>query len=64
MMNNQNESAYIDYDIKQEIYKEKCLNDYIREDIRQEEDSIPVQVGTIHQVETFHYFLISDLYKR
>ena len=33
-MNNQNESAYIDYDIKQEIYKEKCLNDYFREDIR------------------------------
>lgn len=33
-LNNQTESAYIDYDIQQEIYKEKCLNDYLREDIR------------------------------
>ena len=41
-LNNQTESAYIDYDIQQEIYKEKCLNDYLREDIRYEEESIPV----------------------
>ena len=40
------------------------MNEYKREDISQEEQDQTISPGSIHQIETFHKWLMSDIFKR
>lgn len=52
-------------DIKKEIYKHNGTNDHLREDLQPlEEQEQLIEPGTISQIETFHKWLMSDLFKR
>ena len=51
-------------DINDEIYKQNVVNDFERKDIKLDEEDQIVEAGTIDQIEIFHKYLMSDLYKR
>lgn len=51
-------------DLDSEIYKQLGVNTYERSDLKFDESDQIVEPGTIHQIETFHQWLISDVYKR
>lgn len=40
------------------------VNDFDKEDIKLDEEDQIIEAGTINQIETFHKYLMSDLYKR
>lgn len=54
----------ISIDVDKEIYKQNGVNEYRREDISSEETDQTVEPGTINQIETFHKWLMSDIFKR
>ena len=54
----------ISVDINKEIYKQNGINEYERADISMEEDDHLIEPGTINQIEIFHKYLMSDLFKR
>lgn len=54
----------ISVDIDKEIYKQNGINEYERADISMEEDDHLIEPGTINQIEIFHKYLMSDLFKR
>lgn len=54
----------IKIDIKSEIYKQNGVNEFKRKDLNYEEKDQFVEPGTIRQIQVFHQWLISDIYKR
>ena len=57
-----NSKVYID--VESEIYKQNGVNEYKREDILLEEQDQTISPGSINQIETFHKWLMSDIFKR
>jgi len=55
----------IQINIDSEIYKHNGTNDHDREDLQPlEEEEQVISAGTISQIEIFHRWLMSDLFKR
>jgi len=57
-------SGEISFGHDEEIYKQNGVNNYSRTDLKYEEDDQLVLPGTINQIEIFHKWIISDLFKR
>lgn len=51
-------------DLDSEIYKQTVVNDYRRSDIANDLVDNQVSPGTVHQIQVFHKWLISDLYSK
>lgn len=57
-------SGEISFSHESEIYKQNGVNTYSRSDLKFEEDDQFVEPGTVNQIEIFHKWIISDLFKR
>ncbi len=51
------------FSAREEMYKLNAINDYSKQAIWDEMNDQYVQVGTLNQIETFHKFLMNDLYR-
>ena len=56
--------APIKIDTQAEIYKQNGVNEFKRKDLKNEEKDQFLEPGTVRQIQVFHQWLISDIYKR